>query len=192
MGREYSKQRKLIVFGLFLTIYTLSALVGYSASGLLFPALIWPAAGIALGVLFLGGINLWPAIFIGALAASLFQGVPLGAAILLAIGITIENIVGAYILLKTNFSPLLGSLRDVILLILVSAGISIIGPLFGAFGLYFSGVPLITLELYLGPWWLVKTLSHLVLSGFIFRWFVRWPRWRKPERFERQETARPQ
>lgn len=57
-------------------VYTAFAAVGlyWSAYGIVSPA--WPAAGIALAGLILGGLRLWPAIFLGRLAAGIVVGTP--------------------------------------------------------------------------------------------------------------------
>ena len=56
---------------------------------------VWPAAGVALGALLLGGIRLWPGVLLGAFAANALTSVSLGVALAIAIGNTLEAVAGA-------------------------------------------------------------------------------------------------
>ncbi len=54
---------------------------------------IWPPAGLAFGVLIIGGLRLWPGVACGALAAALSAGAAPWAALLMAAGNTLEPLV---------------------------------------------------------------------------------------------------
>src|SRR4051812_27746074 len=57
--------------------------------------LVWPSTGIALVALTLGGFDLWPGVALGALAVNaLTPGVPLWAATAMALGNTLEALIG--------------------------------------------------------------------------------------------------
>lgn len=58
---------------------------------------VWPAAGVALASLLLGGIRLWPGILIGAFAANAVTEVPWPVAIGIAGGNTLEAVAGAWL-----------------------------------------------------------------------------------------------
>src|SRR5262245_550691 len=54
---------------------------------------VWPASGLAVALIRQCGVRIWPAIFIGAIAPSIFRD-NLDAAFLSAVGSTLEGIVG--------------------------------------------------------------------------------------------------
>jgi PAS domain S-box-containing protein len=59
---------------------------------------IWPPTGLALAAVLLGGLRIWPAIFIGAFAANVTTaGTPVTAAII-ALGNTLEAVAGGYLI----------------------------------------------------------------------------------------------
>ncbi|HTL13379.1 MAG TPA: CHASE domain-containing protein, partial [Bdellovibrionota bacterium] len=61
---------------------------------------VWPATGVAVGCLVLLGLDLWPAITAGALAANLMTSAPVASAFGIAIGNTLEAVVGAWLILR--------------------------------------------------------------------------------------------
>jgi PAS domain S-box-containing protein len=56
---------------------------------------VWPATGIAIGLLLLAGPRMWLAVCLGAFAANAITAVPLWAAFVIALGNTFEAVVGA-------------------------------------------------------------------------------------------------
>src|SRR5262245_6364623 len=66
---------------------------------------VWPPTGIALAALVLGGYRLWPGITLGAFLANAIAGAPLGAAAGIALGNTLEALVGAWLLRRVRFDP---------------------------------------------------------------------------------------
>src|SRR5678815_3758825 len=81
--------------------YIIAARIGLSLDTVGgFATLVWPASGIALASLLLGGFRLWPAIAIGAFTANYLTGAPPLAAIGIAAGNTAEALIGAYLLRK--------------------------------------------------------------------------------------------
>src|SRR4051812_10351410 len=55
-------------------------------------AAIWPAAGLALAVLLIGGARFWPALLLGAFMANALKGVPIPAALAVAGGNTLATV----------------------------------------------------------------------------------------------------
>src|SRR5690349_8789936 len=83
------------MFSLF-AIYVVTAKLGLrldAVSG--FATLVWPPTGIALAALVLFGRRLWPAIAAGALVVNWTMGAPLVVALGIAVGNTLEAVVGA-------------------------------------------------------------------------------------------------
>src|SRR5262249_43097347 len=60
--------------------------------------LVWPPTGIALASLFLLGRALWPGVAVGAFIANYFASEPITAAVGIAIGNTLEALVGVWLL----------------------------------------------------------------------------------------------
>jgi PAS domain S-box-containing protein len=59
---------------------------------------IWPATGIALAAVLLGGLRVWPAILIGAFAANATTAGTLETSACIALGNTLEGVVGGYLI----------------------------------------------------------------------------------------------
>ena len=76
-------------------------------------SIIWPATGLALACLVLRGRGLWPAILLGAFAANLLNDTPAIASLGIAIGNTVEALLGATLLGRVGFQPSLRRLHDV-------------------------------------------------------------------------------
>jgi signal transduction histidine kinase len=83
--------------------------------------LIWPPTGLALAALTLVGRRLWPAVLIGAFVVNASVGTPLTTALLIALGNTLEAVVGSALLTSVGkLDARFARLRDV--LVLVSLG----------------------------------------------------------------------
>ena len=59
---------------------------------------IWPATGLALAAVLLGGLRLWPAILVGAFAANVTTAGTLETSMALALGNTLEALAGGYLI----------------------------------------------------------------------------------------------
>ncbi len=93
---------------------------------------VWPATGLAIAAVFIFGNRAWPAIFIGAFAANAMTASPLLAAGLIAIGNTLEAVVGALIIRrlmkdKTHFEHQSESFAIILAAVLASTVSATIG-----------------------------------------------------------------
>ena len=78
-------------------------------------SLVWPSAGLSLAVLLLCNYKVWPGITIGALLVNLSNDVPLTAAVIIAIGNTLQSFAAYYLLRRyTHFQGRFERLQDVI------------------------------------------------------------------------------
>ncbi|MGH8308734.1 MAG: MASE1 domain-containing protein, partial [Steroidobacteraceae bacterium] len=68
-------------------------------------SVVWPATGVALALLVLRGRRLWPAIALGAFVANLTSGASAASSGFIAIGNTLEALVGATLLARVGFQP---------------------------------------------------------------------------------------
>ena len=87
----------LVVAGLYFGAARLG-LVLASVHGNVSP--VWPATGVAIGCLLLGGFRLWPGIALGAFAANALTSVSLPVATAIGLGNTLEATAGAWIFIR--------------------------------------------------------------------------------------------
>ena len=85
---------------------------------------IWPPTGIALSALVLWGRGLWPGVLLGAFLANVTTDVPVYTAGGIAVGNTLEALVGAWLLNRVDFRPSLLRLRDIFALVVLGAVLS--------------------------------------------------------------------
>lgn len=139
------------------------------------PAVISATAGIGLAGLVLEGAVLWPALYLAALAAYLFDhagSVQLFVLILLPAAQMAQAVVGATLLKKFGFDPMLNHIRDGLMMFLVGIGVSSITPAVGLLAysanqyFFHTQIPAVTW----GSWWAGVIASTVVIAPFLIRW----------------------
>ena len=157
--------------------------VAYLAGGLLSTRLLfapynaivfWPPSGLMLGAFLVAGPGEWLAFVIAAIPASIFfetsfhhHSPLLGAAF--ACGNILEAGVGNWILRRSGGVPRLERGRDVLRLVLVSAGIAVIGATAGLLStnFFYSDVRLT----HLWPlWWSADALGLFIFTPLVLSW----------------------
>jgi diguanylate cyclase (GGDEF)-like protein len=148
---------------------------------------VWPAAGIALAGLVLLGLRAWPAVLIGALLVNLTTTGAVATSSGIAIGNTLEAVLGAYLVVRWVGGPgAFGRTRRAFKFTVLTAGVSAIGATLGATTLSLSDF---------APWtafgfiWVTRWLGHfsgdLVVGTVILLWIthpeVRWSRGKTAE-----------
>ncbi|HVV39107.1 MAG TPA: ATP-binding protein [Candidatus Paceibacterota bacterium] len=163
-------RRHYIAAGVLFIVYFLAARIGGQLY--LAPAVVYPAAGIALGVLVLEGIWLWPAIFFAALFNYALAGSATGYILLLPFAHTLQAVIGALLLKQCKLDPLVRRLRDMFALMAVALIASVIVPTGGLLAVWFNThfVPGFHSSITWGSWWTGMTLSLLVIAPLIIRW----------------------
>src|SRR3989344_839506 len=156
--------------------YFISARFGLGISPVSgFATLVWPPTGIALVALFVFGIDLWPAIFLGAFLVNLITGAPLAGALSIGAGNTVEAIIGVYLLKYFGFQSSLERLKDVLMLIVFASLFSTaVSATIGVTTLLF--VHIISLDSYLKTWtawWIGDMLGNLIVAPFLFVWLAK-------------------
>src|SRR5262245_51160260 len=133
-------RHRILLLGLFV-VYVATAKLGLTADAVSGVATaVWPPTGISLAALLLGGVRLWPAVTVGAFVVNLQAGVPLAAAAGMALGNTLEAVLGAWLLRRAHLSPALDRVRDAVALIALGALVSTtVSATFGATSLWLSG-----------------------------------------------------
>jgi integral membrane sensor domain MASE1/anti-sigma regulatory factor (Ser/Thr protein kinase) len=137
---------------------------------------IWPPTGVALAALVLGGRRLWPAIAVGAFAANLTTDVPIYTAAGIAVGNTLEAVVGASLLAWARVRPSLDRLRDVFGLAVLAGVVSTtvsatIGVASLSLGDSLSSDALSTWRL----WWLGDMGGALLVAPVLLVAVTHWP-----------------
>ncbi len=84
----------------------------------------WPPTGIALAALLVLGRDAWPGVALGALLANATTSAPVWTAFAIAAGNTLEAVIGAELLRRSDFQRSLGRLRDVLALVVLAALLS--------------------------------------------------------------------
>jgi PAS domain S-box-containing protein len=137
------------------------------AHGVITP--VWAPTGIALAALVLYGPRLWPAVALGAFVANATSGLaPIDAAFV-AVGNTLEAVVGSMLLLYVGFRPAIDRVRDVFSLIVYGALVStLIAATNGVTVLWVSG----ELDRSFGSewllWWIGDAMGALIVAPLMF------------------------
>ncbi|MDC3955313.1 ATP-binding protein [Polyangium jinanense] len=134
---------------------------------------VFPAAGVALAGLLLGGLRLWPAVFAGRMAAFFLDGrsFPMWAQCAIAAGNTIAAVGGAWILTRVHVRPALTRLRDMLALIGACVVSSAVGATIGSSTLAsviahgFGRAPVLWLT-----WWAGNVMGMLVVTPLVLSW----------------------
>ena len=170
---------KIVVVAIF---YYLSAQVGIL---LAFPETtlvpLWPPAGLALALVVLTGYRTWPAITMGSLIANavvflhnevVFSFGTISALIFIAIGNTLEALMGYYLIKKLvkKENPF-NKTKDVFKFLIITLTICVMGALANTSGLWLNGMlPTDQILGNFGSCWMVDVVSILVLTPFILSW----------------------
>ena len=146
---------------------------------------VWPPSGIALALVL--GFPVWPGVCLGALAANALAHEGLGTALAIAIGNTMEAVVGAWLLRRVRFHESLDRIWDVMGLLGLAAGLSsTLAATVGTTSLCLSGIqPWSAFGRLWFVWWLGDAMGILLLSPALLIWgsrpHVRWSRPRAVE-----------
>ena len=102
---------------------------------------VWPPTGIALGALLIFGYRVWPGVVLGAFLANVTQNEPVLTAAGIALGNTLEALVGAWLLRRVGFRGSLDRVKDVLALAGLAAGLSTtVSATIGATSLCLGGI----------------------------------------------------
>lgn len=163
---------------IFLALYWLSAQIG-----LLFPepfyivTPMWPPAGVALAVLFIGGLKYVPSVLLGAiLANSLGTELSPGFVGIVSLGSTAASALLVYLLQKHGFDRRLNSVSSVRLLVLSVALAAAAAASCGSLAIFvFGAVDEIGFFRVFLTWWVGDAMGALLVGSLIFSWLDREP-----------------
>jgi integral membrane sensor domain MASE1 len=144
---------------------------------------VWPPTGIALTALIFWGYRVWPGVFLGALLANGWTGVPVYGVVGIAVGNTCEALAGAYLLRRVaDFRPSLERVRDVIALALLAGVVSTtISATIGVASLFIAD-RISSGELWADwrTWWLGDLGGDFVVAPATMVAITHWPYRRAP------------
>ena len=168
MSAELGKREIALMLGL-AALYWAGSEIGLYFSSVGTISLIWPPTGLSLAALLIFGRRLWPGVLLGALVAELGSGLPPVVATGIAVGNTLEAVVGAMLLTRFGFQRMFDRPSDVALLALLGAGVStMVSATVGVSSLLGGGViaPDTALEGWMN-WWMGDALSDLVFAPLL-------------------------
>jgi signal transduction histidine kinase len=135
--------------------------------------LVWPPTGLALAALLLGSLRLWPAIAVAAFVVNATTpGVGPLVAALIAVGNTLEAVVGASLVRRHAFRAQLDSTRDVVRFTFFGAAVATsVSATFGALALRAGGlIPTGALFATWRVWWIGDAMGALVVAPALLCW----------------------
>jgi signal transduction histidine kinase len=150
--------------------------------------LVWPPTGLSLAALVIFGRRLWPGVLAGAFVVNvLTPGVAVPTALGIAIGNTLEAVLGAYLLERSGFEKSLGRVGDVVKLALLAGAIGALpSATLGTASLWLHGVlDASGVARAWAEWWTGDALSDLIVAPILLAWAspsrIAWNRWRAAE-----------
>lgn len=142
-----------------------------------FATFVWPPTGLSLAALLLFGRNLWPGIFLGAAVVNVWTGAPPLVAAGIALGNTLEAVLGEYALRHIpGFRLSLDRLIDALALVGVALASTLVSATIGVSSLVAGGLIAGAQfgETWLA-WWQGDVLGDLVVAPFLLTWAsARW------------------
>lgn len=139
---------------------------------------VWPPTGVALAALIRFGPRWWPGVLLGAFAANFLATEPLLTATGIAVGNTLEALLGAWLLRRSDgFHQGFDRVRNVWRFVLFAAGLAtMISATIGVASLGLGGVmPWADLAVNWWTWWLGDALGALVMAPVLLTWTTRMP-----------------
>jgi PAS domain S-box-containing protein len=169
-------RRYLLALAALAAAYLGAAKVGIelpAARGVITP--VWAPTGIAIAALFLGGTRLWPAVAVGAFLANATSGADIPVAAVIAVGNTLEAVVGSVLMRRLGLRPALDRVRDVLALILAACLLSpLVAATNGVTALWVAGdVPGSDYGSQWLLWWIGDAMGALIVAPLILVWSTR-------------------
>ncbi|MFZ2313604.1 MAG: MASE1 domain-containing protein, partial [Methylobacter sp.] len=155
-------------------LYILLAKLSLIYSGSNIVTVIWPASGLALAALLIGGRRYAWSVFLGAFLINIMSKDSLWTALFIAVDATLEPLIGVWLLNRDGrFDLRLQSLHDYLRLIFWAGGVgSIVAALIGSVTIPVSGF--LTSETYFNTlihWWMGDTLGIILITPLILVWW---------------------
>jgi signal transduction histidine kinase len=167
------RPQTLAAMAILMAIYVVAGKFGLSLAFINASAsAVWPPAGIALAALVLWGIDLWPAVFLGAFIVNISTTGALATALVISAGNTLEAVLGAWLIEKFAEGPrVFQTAQTIFKFALITMAAALVSSTIGVTTLTLSG---------LAAWgqfrvvWLTWSLGDLVGSWILTPLIVLW------------------
>jgi diguanylate cyclase (GGDEF)-like protein len=173
---------RVAAIGLLAPVYYVAAKLGLKLAFLhssISP--VWPAAGIAVAALLLLGIEVWPAIFIGAFVVNLTTAGNVATSLGISCGNTLEALAAAYLVNRfARGRYAFDRTQDILKFALLAGGVSAcIGAIFGVTGLALGGFAAWSqYRAMWWTWWQGDAIGVIVVTPLLVLWSgTPRPRW---------------
>jgi len=133
---------------------------------------VWPPTGVALAAIILGGLRLWPGVFIGSFLVNLYVSSSLTLSTSIAVGNTLEAVIAGYFILRFASLNFLSKNSETAIFIFSLFGATMISASIGVGSLVIANV--ITQEQVLllwETWWMGDFVAGLILTPFLLTWY---------------------
>jgi len=133
---------------------------------------VWPPTGLALVLLLRLGTDAWPGVALGAFLANASAHEPIGVALGIAVGNTLEAVVGASLLKRFKFIGAFENFNEVMGLTFVAALLStMISASVGVLSLWLGGMlPWSAISGAWLLWWLGDAMGAIVIAPLLLTW----------------------
>jgi len=132
---------------------------------------VWPPTGIALAALLLGGLRLWPGIFLGAFLINMHVSFSFSLNLSVAFGNTLEAVSAAYLILRFASAQPFSKTGETLVFILALFASTMISASIGIGSLVLAD--LINQQRFLllwETWWMGNFVGGLVVTPFLLTW----------------------
>tara|TARA_R110002167_G_scaffold261822_1_gene468447 strand:- start:16018 stop:19176 length:3159 start_codon:yes stop_codon:yes gene_type:complete len=132
---------------------------------------VWPPTGIALAAILLGGLRLWPGVFIGAFLASVYVSPSISLSLSIAVGNTLEIVTASYIILRFASARPFSKTAETAVFTLALFGATMISASIGVGSLFIADIiqQENLLQLWI-TWWIGDLVGGLVVTPFLLTW----------------------
>lgn len=131
----------------------------------------WPPSGLAVAALYMLGLRVWPAVWVGALVVNLLVGPSAAVGACIATGNTLEGVAAAYLLTRIiGPSARFDRLREVLALVSIAVGASVIAALVGVTTLSKLGPHIIATRQVALVWWGGDVIGILLVAPLVISW----------------------
>jgi len=139
---------------------------------------VWPPTGIAIAGLLILGARAWPAVATGAFLANLSTSVPVGVAVGIAAGNTLEALTAFFLLQRVGFRNGVERVQDVVALVLLAVFPSpMVSATIGVASLYLGGALQGAEWSHLWfVWWAGDAGGALLITPVLLTWHEAWRR----------------
>ena len=168
--------RRLIIIACLAAVYFVAAKLGLQLA-YIHPSAssVWPGTAIALAAMLLLGYRVWPGIFFGALVANWTTAGSIATSLGIALGNTLEGLVGAYFLHRfANGRNVFDRAQDILKFVFLATPVSaVVSATIGVTSLFLGDfIPARAFASTWFTWWLGDTIGSVLLTPVLVLWSI--------------------